>query len=72
MQITDAMLEAGIRKATESGLLPCRTSHAENALNRAAMRAVIEAVFQESNEHSLDVAARASRPRDRWSFFSSK
>jgi len=72
MQITDAMIEAGIRKATESGLLPGHPSHADGAFDRAIMRAIIEAAFQESDDHSLDAAARSPRLKDRWSFFASK
>jgi hypothetical protein len=72
MQITDAMIEAGIRKATESGLLAAHPSHAEGAFNRAVMRAIIEAAIHESDIHSPDAAARSLRSRDRWSFFSSK
>ncbi|MEC4720959.1 hypothetical protein RY831_17470 [Noviherbaspirillum sp. CPCC 100848] len=73
MNISEVMLDAGIRKATEAGLLARDATDSEKAFNRALIRAVLEAALGEQHGGNSSCAAQSAlRARDRWSFFSSK
>lgn len=72
MNISENMLDAGIRKATEAGLLARDATDSEKAFNRALIRSVLEAALGEHGGNPACAAPAAFRSRDRWSFFSSK
>lgn len=54
MQITPAMLEAAIRKATEAGLFPRRSSASELAANREIMYSILQAVLDAAHNETMD------------------
>lgn len=46
MEITESMLQAAVRKATEAGLLSRRCTADEAERNRAVMRAILKAALE--------------------------
>lgn len=72
MKISEAMLDAGIQKATEVGLLARHATDSEKAFNRAVIRAVLEAVLSEQDGSAVCASSAVFRAQDRWSFFSCK
>jgi hypothetical protein len=72
MKISEAMLDAAIRKAAEVGLFPRHLTDVDRAISRDLMRVVIEAALQASDDETYSSAQASSRSEDRWSFFASK
>jgi hypothetical protein len=64
MQITEFMLDAAIRKATEAGLFSRHGTFGEIAINREIMRLILQAVaraeeVESAEESSLGCTGRA-------------
>lgn len=46
MEITEAMIQAAIRKATEAGLFPRHSTPFDTAINREIMLSILQAVAE--------------------------
>jgi hypothetical protein len=62
MEITEFMLDAALRKATEAGLFSRHGTPYDNALNREIMRSILQAVAAAAQAERAE-----ERALERWS-----
>jgi hypothetical protein len=54
MAVTDAMVDAAMRKAIEAGLFPWRGSPEDMAIGREIMRSILQAASEVAEQESAD------------------